>query len=192
MKGKLRNSTESGARDQRVRVEVFEGEDETWRERAQVLRSWSGRFFGGALAEVYEHVEVHRNESATINDLSLTVLRFDTGLVRIIASELYHVLIMLTGRRAQRLVFMASEPEELEAYRLLLRRYEPNSTVTEGDIMASLPDFERRVTSWEHDATETMSDLIMVGVVVQVLEKGGFRDHLLINTAGTTELTNFI
>ena len=50
----------------------FEGEDDKWREWARVFRSWSGRFFGVALAAIYEHVEGHRNES----------LRFDAGLLR--------------------------------------------------------------------------------------------------------------
>ena len=61
-----------------------------------------------------------------------------------------------------------------------------------GDLMDSLTDFERRVASWEHDAKETLSDLIKIGVVIKGLEKGGFRDHLLINTAGTTEWTKFV
>ena len=96
-------------------------------------------------------------------------------------------------------------PEGLEAYRLLLRRYEPISTVTtvsklvdllantfSGDVMDSLTYFERRVTSWEHEAKETLPDLIKIGVVVKGLEKGGFRDHLLIDNAGTTEWTKFV
>ena len=37
--------------------------------------SSSERFFGGALAEIYEHVEGHRNEFATILDVALTSLR---------------------------------------------------------------------------------------------------------------------
>ena len=37
---------------------------------------------------------------------------------------------MLARRLTQQLVLKAAEPEELEAYRLLLRRYEPVSTVT--------------------------------------------------------------
>ena len=58
--------------------------------------------------------------------------------------------------RAQRLVLKAAEPDQLEAYRLLLRRYEPVSTVTtvpklvdllattfSGDLMDSLTKFER-------------------------------------------------
>ena len=98
----------------------------------------------------------------------------------------------------------AAEPEELEAYRLLLRRQEPVSTVTTVsklvDLLATtvlviswtLTDFERRVTSWEHEAKETLSDLIEIGVVTKGLEKGGFRDHLLIKTAGTAEWTKFV
>ena len=51
--------------------------------------------------------------------------------------------------------------------------------------MDALADFERRVTSWEHDAKEIVSDLINIGVVIKGLENGGFRDHLLSNTTGT-------
>ena len=46
----------------------FEGEDDKWREWVRVFRSWSGRFFSSALAEIYEHAEGHRNDSATIVD----------------------------------------------------------------------------------------------------------------------------
>ena len=72
---------------------------------------------------------------------------------------------MLTRGRAERLVLKAAELEGLEAYRLLFRRYEPVSTVTtvsklvellattfSGYLMDSLTDFERGVTSWEHEA----------------------------------------
>ena len=48
------------------------------------------------------------------------------------------------------------------------------------------------MTSWEHEAKDTLSDLINIGVVIKGLEKGGVRDHLLINTAGTTEWTKFV
>ena len=111
---------------------------------------------------------------------------------------------MLTRGPAQQLVLQAAEPEGLEAYRFLFRQHEPMSTVTtvsklvdllattfSGDLMDSLTDFERRVTSWEHDAKDALSDLINIRVVIKDLETGGFRDHLLINTAGTTDWTKF-
>ena len=60
--------------------------------------------FGGALAEIDEHVEGHRDDSATILDLALTSLRFEAGLLRNISTELHHVLIMLTRGRTQRSV----------------------------------------------------------------------------------------
>ena len=118
------------------------------------------------------------------------------------------VLIKLTKGRAQRLVLQATGAGGLDAYRFLLRRYEPVSAVTtvsnlvdllattfSGDLMESLTesltDFERRVSSWEQDAQETLSDLIKIGVAIKGLEKGGFRHHLLINTAGSTERTKF-
>ena len=62
---------------------------------------------------------------------------------------------MLTRGRAQRLVLKASERDKLEAYRFLLQRYEPISTVRmvsklvdlfatsfSGDLMDALTDFE--------------------------------------------------
>ena len=139
-----------GAFALKCQLQPFDVEDDKWRDWARVFRSWPGRFFGGALAEVYEPVEAHWNESATINDLALTSLRLDNCLVRNIATELYHVLIMLT-RGAQRVVLKAPESEALEAYRLVFQRYEPISTVTtmtssSGDL--ALTYFERRVTAW--------------------------------------------
>ena len=79
------------------------------------------------LAEINEHVEGHRNDSATILDLALTSLRFDAGSLATFTTELYHVLITLTRGRAHRLELKAAELEGLEAYRFLLRRYEPVS-----------------------------------------------------------------
>ena len=34
------------------------------------------------MAEICQHLEAHRNESGTIDDLARTLLRFDIGLVR--------------------------------------------------------------------------------------------------------------
>ena len=47
--------------------------------------------------------------------------------------NLYHVLVMLTRGRTQKLVLKAREPEGFEAYRLLLRRYEPQTTAHNSD-----------------------------------------------------------
>ena len=55
-----------------------------------------------------------------------------------------------------------------------------------------MTDFERRVTVRESEAGEQLSDLIKIGVVVKGLEKGNFRDHLLINTSGTKQWSRFI
>ena len=102
---------------------------------------------------------------------------------------------MLKRGRSQRLVLKASElgRRGLEAYRLLLRRYEPISTATtvpkladtpattyRVDLLDALTDFERRVTFWEHDAKEALIDLIKNWVAIRGVEKCGFRDYLLI------------
>ena len=61
-----------------------------------------------------------------------------------------------------------------------------------GDLFDCVTDFERRVAVWEGEAGEQLSDLIKIGVVVKGLEKGNFRDHLLINTSGTKQWSRFI
>ena len=179
----------------------FEGEDDKWKEWARVFRSLSGRFYDGELSTL--------NPDATNQPESVTLpLSLVSGMeekLRAMASELYHVLVMLTRGRAQKLVLKAGEPEGFEAYRLLLRRYEPQTTATTatklvellstqfaGDLLDCVTDFERRVAGWESEAGEQVSDLIKIGVVINGLEKGNFQDHLLINTSGMKQWSRFI
>ena len=74
----------------------IEGDDDKWKEWARVFRSGSGRFVGGALAEIYDLIQSLCIDSAAIQDLTLTSLRFDARLIRNISTQLYYVLIMLT------------------------------------------------------------------------------------------------
>ena len=48
--------------------------------------------------------------------------------------------------------------------------------------MKAVTDFDRRVTAWEHESKDALSNLLKIGVVIKSLEKGGFREHLLIST----------
>ena len=41
--------------EKKYQPQPFDGEDDRWRARARVGHSWSGRFLGGALADIYEH-----------------------------------------------------------------------------------------------------------------------------------------
>ena len=154
---------------------------------------------------MYEHIESKRNEPSGISDLPLSLVSGREEKLRAMASELYHVLVMLTRGRAQKLVLKAGDPEGFEAYRLLLRRYELQTTaatVTKlvellstqfaGDLLDCVTDFETRVAVWGSEAGEQLSDLIKIGFVVKGLEKGNFRDHLLINTSGTKQWSRFI
>ena len=77
----------------------------------------------------------------------------------------------------------AAELEWLEAHRLLVstvmtvsRLVDLLATTFSGGLIGSVTDFERRVTSWEHEAKETLSDLIKIGVVTRGMERGDFWD----------------
>ena len=52
-----RRATDAERQAQSTQQEPFDGEDHKWREWVRAFRSWSGRCFGGALPEIYEHVE---------------------------------------------------------------------------------------------------------------------------------------
>ena len=74
----------------------------------------------------------------------------------------------------------AAESEGLDTYRLLLPEV-PVTAATKlvdllptpysSDLMDEVTDFERRVTSWMHEPTETQSDSINIGVVIKGLVK---------------------
>ena len=64
----------------------------------RVCRSWSERFFDGAVPEFHEHLESHRNDPTSINDLELALLKHDPGLVRNVATALYHVFDHVNAR----------------------------------------------------------------------------------------------
>ena len=200
----VQQEQEIGAVASKRQLHPFEGDDDKWRERARVFRSCSGRFFGGALAEIYEQVEGHRNDSAIILDLTLSSSRFDAGLLRNVSTELCHVLIMLTEGRSQELVLKAAEPEGLEAYRFLLRRYEPISTVTTVsilvDLLASTFSGDRIILckvlrDESHPGSMMRKKYCKIRSRSESSSKAWRRvvfDHLLIKTAGTTEWTKFV
>ena len=92
----------------------------------------------------------------------------DGSPIRSVNIELYHVLVMLTRGKAQLLVLKAGEQEGLEAFRLLLKRYEPHTVATTvvqlvellsmtftGDLVDGVTDFERKVARWEYESGET-------------------------------------
>ena len=138
--------------------------------------------FGGALAEIYDHIEVHRNDSATFQDMTLTSWRFGAGLIRNISTELYHVLITLTSTKRQ---ISPRGWKRIDFFSGVMNRFRRSQQSRNLWIclqMDSLTNSKRRVSFWEQDAQETLSNSINIGLVIKCFEKGCFRDHLLINT----------
>ena len=58
-----------GAFASKYQPKPFDCEDDRWRGWVRMCHNWSGRFFGGALAEIHEHLESHITDPATVNDL---------------------------------------------------------------------------------------------------------------------------
>ena len=107
-----------GAVASKCQPQQFDGEYDGGRELLGVLRRWSGRLFGGALADIYERLESLRNDPATINGLELALLNYDGGLVRNIATAGNERTSTSSGAQDGR-------AGGLGAYRLLFWEYEP-------------------------------------------------------------------
>ena len=125
--------------------------------RAPAFRSQSGRFFGGTLAEIYEQKVAYKKEPATMDDLVQTSQRSEPALIRCLLTEVYHIVIMLTRRGAQRFVLKAVE----------LGGWRRGGDDISGDLADGVVDSERRITAWERESQEARSDLMKIGLVVQ-------------------------
>ena len=112
-----------------------------------------------------------------------TSLKLDVGLLRNMSTELYHVLIMLTRGRAQRLVqggqsrrgckliaISSDDMNQFQQSRHFSKLVDLLATTFIGDLIDSLTYFDRIVTSWEHEATGSVSDLIKIEVVIRMHE----------------------
>ena len=106
-KSKRSTSSSRSIRFKRPKVRTTSGENGSW------CFAFCQDIVCRALSEVDEHVEA-RTRLATIDDLALPTLRFETVLVPCIITELYHVHIMPSRRRAHRLQTNASEMEGLK------------------------------------------------------------------------------
>ena len=155
---------EIGAFASKYQPHPFEGEDDKLREWTRVSAVGLDDLFGGALAEIYEHFEGHRDDSATILDLAS--LRFEAGLVRNSSTEavprIDHVdkwtstTVGDQGGRAggagSASSFSSDDMNQVPTVTTVSKLVDLLATTFSGELMDSLTDFDRRVTSCEHEA----------------------------------------
>ncbi len=60
-----------------------------------------------------------------------------------------------------------------------------------GDVEAKLAAFETDVQRYEQRSVETLSDSLKTGVVLKQLDKGSFKQHLLMNASRLSAWLDF-
>ena len=133
---------------------------------------------------------------------SVTVLGEES---RTSASLLHSALIATAQGAALTVVRRAGSGEGLEAWRLLVRKYEPrtkqtkvvrllevlNTSIQGPDILDALERFEESITEYEKEAKKTFDDDIKIGVVIRALEDGPLKEHLLLHSERCDSYTEF-
>ena len=187
-----------GAWASKYQPEIFMGEDETWPDWSRVFRAWTGRFQRGRLKEIMKTAE------GSTTTCKVVAIEGTLSNAKEIAAELYHVLIFFVRGRALKLTLKAGEGEGLEAWRLIVNRYEPTTVANSvgrlveilssdfsGDIVDELTEFERKVKVWEDQNHETMSDKMKIGVVVKGLHNTSLKEHMLLAASKATSYVEF-
>jgi hypothetical protein len=160
--------------------ETFHGEEVKFKDWTTITRSYC------ALVNPVLRIEMKDAETS-----QAPILRVNLGDEEAEASaELYHLLLHLTRGPALDIVAGAGEFEGLEAWRLLVKRYDPtlksrfagnlleimNWDFGGADaIMDKLHLFEKALRLYETKTSEIVSDNMRIGIVINQLAKN--RDH---------------
>jgi len=166
----------------------FSGERKDWMDWAVKCRSCMGAMLSGQVAQWLEQIEKDRETSARIVVLGESA--------RSCAGVLHSALIATCQGTALTIVRRAGSGEGLEAWRELVRKYEPRSKQTkvmrlievlsfsfkEGQLLDSLERFEATVAEYEKEAGSSVPDDLKVGVVIKGIEKGSLKEHLLLQS----------
>ena len=174
----------------------FDGTPEAWSDWDLKFASYLGKEMNGTVGEWMSHVEKRRSVSALT-----AVLGQDS---KASASHIYGALIATCQNKALTIVRKAGAGEGLEAYRLLLLRYDARSRQTrvmrllevlafnfKSDcLLDSLESFEQLVVTYEKESSKTLDDDLKIGIVIKGIETGSLREHLLLHSerADTYEL----
>jgi len=169
------------------RPDVFIGEDARWPDWSTVVRAYSS-VCNDKLAVAMPLAETSANQPVNAN-----ITDPDTQAA---STQLYFMLVLVTRGEPLNIVVNAGSGEGLVAWKHLVERYE-GATATRlagtllqlmnwsfaGDVQSRIELFEREVTLYEKKSSEIVSKNLRIGMVLNGLDKGSLKDHLLLNTS---------
>ena len=157
--------------------DVFTGERAGWQDWALKFKSYTGAMKVGEVGRWIAKVEENRSDKAIAATLGESS--------RAVATLLHSALIATCQGVALTIVRRAGTSEGLEAWRMLIHNYEPLSRQTtvmkliellsfdfaSGRLLDKLEDFDMKVSEYEKESKETLSDNMRIGVVIKGMEK---------------------
>lgn len=167
------------------RPEIFTGEEQRWSDWSTVLKAYAG-LCDAALVDAMPRVEAAPAEGVNAD--------LQPG-ERDASVALFYMLVLLTRNEALNIVINSGTGEGLLAWRRLVQRFDSSAATRlaglllslmnwgfGGDIQSRLELFERELLRYEARAGESVSLNQRVGMVLNGLDKGTLKDHLLLNS----------
>ncbi len=168
------------------RPEIFEGDDRKWKDWSVVFRSYAS-LAHPSLSQLMLDSEQAPKDTPILN----ATLEGDR---EVASRDLYHLLLSLTRGSALDKVVNAGVLEGAYAWRLLVDRWEPRIRSRaagqplelwrwnfSGDILSRIESFERACVQYGQNTGAALTDDLKVGIVVNNLDEGAVRSHLILN-----------
>ena len=164
----------------------YNGDPPGWRRWALKFKTFIGALKGGAIGRWIQHVEDNRGDSA-LN------ASFDDIGAKQASIFLYSSLLGSTEDRALTVVERVGVGEGLEAWRMLLDRFDRQTRQSKvmkmvallsfdlrgDDIADALEKFERACAMYEGEFGEPIKDDVKIGIVCKGLAPGMMKEHML-------------
>ena len=176
----------------------FNGDPAGWRRWALKFKTFIGALKGGAVGRWLQHVEDNRDTSA------LNAALEDENAKRA-SVFLYSALLGSTEDRALTIVERVGVGEGLEAWRMLLERFEKQTRQSKvmkmiallsfdlrgDDVADALERFERACSLYESEFNDTIKDDVRIGIVCKGLPTGMLREHMLMLSERCADWADF-
>ena len=169
------------------RPDTFDGSESKWDDWSTVMKAYAA-LCNASLVSAMPASEVEAQEKRNSD------LRDQLDVEASVA--LYYMLVLLTRNEPLNIVVNSGAGEGLLAWRRLVQRYDSAAATRlaglllnlmnwsfAGDIQSRMELFDRELQRYETRARESVSLNLRVGMVLNGLDRGPLKDHLLLNSA---------
>ena len=169
------------------RPDTFDGSESKWGDWSTVMKAYAA-LCNASLVSAMPASEVEAQEKRNSD------LRDQLDVEASVA--LYYMLVLLTRNEPLNIVVNSGAGQGLLAWRRLVQRYDSAAATRltglllnlmnwsfAGDIQSRMELFDRELQRYETRARESVSLNLRVGMVLNGLDRGPLKDHLLLNSA---------